>query len=41
MNAEKVTYFDSFGVKRTLNEIGKFIGNKNIQTKIYRMQAYG
>ena len=41
MNAENVTCFDSFGVKYTPNEIGKFIGSKNIKTKIYRMQAYG
>ena len=41
MNAENVTHFDSFGVKHTPNKIGKFIGNKNIKTKIYRMQAYG
>ena len=33
VNAENVTYFDSFGVE-------KFIGNKNIITNIYRMQAY-
>ena len=40
MNAENVTYFDSFGVECIPNEIRKFIGNKNIITNIYRIQAY-
>ena len=31
MNAENVIYFD---------EIRKFIGNKNVKTNNYRMQAY-
>ena len=43
-----ITYFDSFGVeqqKRKRNqkfskEIEEFIGNKNIQAKIFRIQAY-
>ena len=35
-----VTYFDSFGVKYIPKEIKKFIGNKNIITNIYRIQAY-
>ena len=30
MNAENVTYFDSFGVKHIPKEIKNFIGNKNI-----------
>ena len=34
------TYFDSFGVKDIQKEIKKFIGNKNITTNIYRIQAY-
>ena len=34
------TYFDSFGVEDTQKEIKKFIGNKNITTNIYRIQAY-
>ena len=38
--AENVTYFDSFGVEHILKEIRKFIGNKNITTNIYRIQAY-
>ena len=39
MNAENVTYFDSFGVKLILKEIRPFIGNKNIMANIYRIQA--
>ena len=35
-----VTYFDSFGVEHTPKEIKIFIGNKNIRTYIYRIQAY-
>ena len=35
-----VTYFDSFGVEHIPREIIKFIGNKNIITNIYRIQAY-
>ena len=40
VNAENVTYFDSFGVEHIPKEIRKFIVNKNIKTNIYRMQAY-
>ena len=32
--------FDSFVVEHILKETKKFIGNKNIITNIYRMQAY-
>ena len=32
-------YFDSFGVEHIPKEIRKFIGNKNIITNIYRIQA--
>ena len=35
-----VTDFDSFGVEYIPKEIRKFIGNKNIITSIYRIQAY-
>ena len=35
-----VTYFDSTGVEHNLKEITKLIGNKNIITSIYRIQAY-
>ena len=34
VNDDKVTYFNSFGVEHILKEIEKFIGNKNIITKI-------
>ena len=33
-------HFDSFGVERILKEITKFIGNKNIKTNKFRIQAY-
>ena len=35
-----VTYFDSFGVEHIPEEIKTFIGNKNIKTSIFRIQAY-
>ena len=38
-NAENVTYFDSFGVRNIPKWISKSIGNQNIITNIYRMQA--
>ena len=34
------TYFDNFGVEHIPKEIKKFIGNKNIVTTIYIIQAY-
>ena len=40
MNAENVTYFDSFGVEHIPKEIKTFIGNKNIITNIFIIQAY-
>ena len=39
MNAENETYFDNFEVEHIPKEIIKFIGNKNIITNIYRIQA--
>ena len=33
------TYFNSFGVEHILQEIKKFIENKNIITNTYRIQA--
>ena len=43
-NNKSVTYFDSFGVEHIPKEIIKFtrpaVGNKNIITNIYRIQAY-
>ena len=35
-----ITYFESFGVEYIQKEIKKFIGNKNITTNIYRIQAF-
>ena len=35
-----VTYFDSFWVERIPKEVKRFVGNKNIKTKIFRIQAY-
>ena len=35
-----VTYFDSFGVEHIPKAIKKFIGNKNIESNIFRVQAY-
>ena len=35
-----ITCCDSFGLKHIPKEIKKFIGNKNIVTNIYRIQAY-
>ena len=32
VNGNTKTYFDSFGVKHIINEIKKFIGDKNITT---------
>ena len=40
MNAENVRYFDSFGVEHIPKKIRKFMGNKSIITKIYRIEAY-
>ena len=40
VNAENVTYFDSFGVEHIPTKIRKFIRNKDITTNIYRIQAY-
>ena len=40
MNAENVTYFDSFGVMDIPKEIRKFIENINVIINIYRIQAY-
>ena len=40
VNANSVTYFDSFGVEHIPKEIKKFINNKNIIANIFRIQAY-
>ena len=39
-NDNNVAYFYSFGVEDISKEIKKFIGNKNVLTNIYRIQAY-
>ena len=38
--AKNVTYIDSFAVEHIPKEVRKFIGNKNIITNVYRVQAY-
>ena len=40
VNAKNVSYFDSFGVEHIPEEIKKSIGNKNVVTNIYRVQAF-
>ena len=39
LNDNSVTYFDSFGIVHISKEIKKFIGNENVVTNIYRIQA--
>ena len=39
MNGSNIIYFDSFGVEHIPKEINKFIGNKNIITNVYRIEA--
>ena len=38
--ANNIVYFNSFRVEHILKEIKKLKGNRNIITKIYRIQAY-
>ena len=40
VNAKNVTYFDSFGVEHISKEIRKYIGNKNIITRILLYWIY-
>ena len=40
INSNDATYFDSFEVAHIPKEIKTFIGNKNIITNIFRIQAY-
>ena len=40
MNANNTLYFDSFEVEHIPEEYRKFIGNENIITNTYRIQAY-
>ena len=39
VNADNVIYFDSFGVEHIPKEIKKFIGNRNVATNPFRIQA--
>ena len=39
VNDDNVIYLDNFEIKHILKEIKRFIGNKNIKTDIYKMQA--
>ena len=38
VKANKVIYFDSFGIEHIPKEINKFI-NKNIESNIFRIEA--
>ena len=40
VNGNNVIYFDSFGVEHIPKESKRFIGNKNIITNIFRIQAH-
>ena len=40
MNGDNEIYFDSFGVEHIPKEIKKYMGNKNITTSVFRVQAY-
>ena len=40
INGDNVKYFDSFGVEHSPKEVEKFIGNKDITTDVFRIQAY-
>ena len=39
-NGNNIIYFDSLGVEHIPKEIKKLIGNRNIITNIYIIQAY-
>ena len=36
----EVIYFDSFGLENISDEIRKLIGNKNVKTNLFKIQAY-
>ena len=38
-NRNEIAYFDSFSVEHSPKEMKEFIGNKNIKTNIFRVQA--
>ena len=39
VNGDNITYFDSSGVECIPKEIKKFLGTKNIEANIYRIEA--
>ena len=39
VNRSGIVYFDRFGVENDPEKINKFVGNKNIITNIFRVQA--
>ena len=39
MRNNDVTYFDSFGVEHIPKEVKIIVGNKNINTNLFRLQA--
>ena len=40
VKTNEVIYFDSFGIEHIPKEINKFIGNSDIKSNIFRIQAY-
>ena len=40
MKGNRIIFFDSFEGEHIPNKIKKFIGDKNIITNVYRIQAY-
>ena len=40
VNSNKIAYFDSFRVGHISKEFIKLIGNKDVKTNIFRIQAY-
>ena len=40
VKTNEAIYFDGFGIEHIPKEINKFIGNKNMITNIFRIQAY-
>ena len=40
VKTNEVIYFDSFGIEHIPSEINKFIGNSDIKSNIFRVQAY-
>ena len=39
-SSERTVYFDSFGIEHIPKEINKFIGNSDMKSNIFRVQAY-